>query len=381
MMTKSSQTGCQFRRCQIFFEYNTKRVPVTEIADGELYYLREKSSGNYMDVRDGRTSSWTTVQLFAFNGTVSQRWRITKAEEGYWNLEPQNAPDMRLDLKDASTADGAAIQIFTDNGTDAQKWRMQKNSDGTWKILNKLTGTQKCITNEKKSTASGEALKHITVSDSHGGQSWYLEKVADEGQPVHMRVEGGRHLGAVTSERIYYIREKISGNYLDVQNGGTDSGSVIQLFPFNGTKAQQWKVTACDDGYFKLQPQNAPAMCLDVKHANTAEGTVIQIFADNGTDAQRWKLQPKSDGSYQISEKFTSDKKGLTNEKKSSEAKTPVTSCTLAEDNPGQCWYFEPADEGTISDAPADGLVVSVRVRHSGQYIDVHNYGTVEGNR
>ena len=363
------------------FEYNTKRVPVTEITDGELYYLREKSSGNYMDVRDGRTSSWTTVQLFAFNGTVSQRWRITKAEEGYWNLEPQNAPDMRLDLKDASTADGAAIQIFTDNGTDAQKWRMQKNSDGTWKILNKLTGTQKCITNEKKSTASGEALKHITVSDSHGGQSWYLEKVADEGQPVHMRVEGGRHLGAVTSERIYYIREKISGNYLDVQNGGTDSGSVIQLFPFNGTKAQQWKVTACDDGYFKLQPQNAPAMCLDVKHANTAEGTVIQIFADNGTDAQRWKLQPKSDGSYQISEKFTSDKKGLTNEKKSSEAKTPVTSCTLAEDNPGQCWYFEPADEGTISDAPADGLVVSVRVRHSGQYIDVHNYGTVEGNR
>ena len=75
-------------------------------------------------------------------------------------------------------------------------------------------------------------------------------------------------------------------------------------------------MTACDDGYFKLQPQNAPAMCLDVKHANTAEGTVIQIFADNGTDAQRWKLQPKSDGSYQISEKFTSDKKGLTNEKK-----------------------------------------------------------------
>ena len=150
-----------------------------------------------------------------------------------------------------------------------RKWRMQKNSDGTWKILNKLTGTQKCIANEKKSTASGEALKNITASDSHGGQSWYLEKVADEGQPVHMRVEGGRHLGAVTSERIYYIREKISGNYLDVQNGGTDSGTVIQLFPFNGTKAQQWKVTACDDGYFKLQPQNAPAMCMDVKNANT----------------------------------------------------------------------------------------------------------------
>ena len=140
-------------------------------------------------------------------------------------------------------------------------------------------------------------------------------------------------------------------------------------------------MTACDDGYFKLQPQNAPAMCLDVKNANTADGTAIQLFTDNGTDAQRWKLQPKSDGSYQISEKFTSDKKGLTNEKKSSESKTSVTSCTLADDNPGQRWYFEPADEGTVSDAPADGLVVSVRVRHSGQYIDVHNYGTVEGNR
>ena len=94
-------------------------------------------------------------------------------------------PDESSTLPAEKKLSGHRLVIFTDNGTDAQKWRMQKNSDGTWKILNKLTGTQKCITNEKKSTASGEALKHITVSDSHGGQSWYLEKVADEGQPVH----------------------------------------------------------------------------------------------------------------------------------------------------------------------------------------------------
>ena len=41
-----------------------------------------------------------------------------------------------------------------------------------------------------------------------------------------MTADGGKHLGAVIPGRVYYIREKISGNYLDVRNSETANGTV-----------------------------------------------------------------------------------------------------------------------------------------------------------
>ena len=46
-----------------------------------------------------------------------------------------------------------------------------------------------------------------------------------------------------------------------------------------------------------------------------------------------------------------------------------------------QQWYFEPADLPKISDVPEGGKTYSIRVRHSGQYLDVQNFGTSEDTK
>ncbi len=48
-----------------------------------------------------------------------------------------------------------------------------------------------------------------------------------------------------------------------------------------------------------------------------------------------------------------------------------------------QKWYFEPVETAgeTNSDAPANGKTYYFRVRHSGQYLDIMNSGTIAGSR
>ena len=360
------------------FEYKNGRTVADHIEPGRLYYLREKSSGNYMDVEGAYTTAGTKVQMYPFNGSSAQRFRITEQEDGYLRLEPQNAPGTSLDLYGASGTDGTAIDIYTDNGTDAQRWMLKKNEDGSWKIHSKITGEQMAVSNENKSTVSGTPLKNISLSDEKNGQDWYLEKAEDEGQPVGMYAEAGKGIGTVTPGRVYYIREKSSGNYLDVYNGVMEPGAKVHVYPFNGNDAQRWKVLDCEDGYLRLMPEKAPGLSLDIYNASTTEGASVQIYTDNGTGAQRWRLQPLKGGSYQISSKITDNKKGLTDEKQGIADSVLIKNCTLAEENVGQEWYFEPADEGKISDSPVDGQVVSIRARHSGQYIDMMSSNTEE---
>ena len=58
-----------------------------------------------------------------------------------------------------------------------------------------------------------------------------------------------------------------------------------------------------------------------------------------------------------------------------------MQSYTRKEGNEHQDWYFEPADEGTVSAVPKAGGTYHIRVRHSGQYIDVKNASTAAGTQ
>lgn len=71
----------------------------------------------------------------------------------------------------------------------------------------------------------------------------------------------------------------------------------------------------------------------------------------------------------------------MTNGPKSTTSGQPVQSYTRKEENEHQDWYFEPADEGTVSAAPRSGGIYHIRVRHSGQYIDVKNASAAVGTQ
>lgn len=131
----------------------------------------------------------------------------------------------------------------------------------------------------------------------------------------------------------------------------------------------------------QFEPLCGSGYRLDLNNKSEAEGEKIQIYGNNNTDAQKWKLHPNADGSFQITSKATKDKKALTNGPKSTTSGQPVQSYTRKEENEHQDWYFEPADEGTVSAVPKAGGIYHIRVRHSGQYIDVKNASTAVGTQ
>lgn len=225
-----------------------------------------------------------------------------------------------------------------------------------------------------------DTKNHLTQAANSEGVR-YRFTYNDKGQPIRMTADGGKHLGAVIPGRVYYIREKVSGNYLDVKGGEANNAVTAQLYTFNGSAAQKWKLIDGKDGYMQFEPLCGSGYRLDLNNKSDAEGEKIQIYGNNNTDAQKWKLHPNADGSFQITSKATKDKKALTNGPKSTTSGQPVQSYTRKEGNEHQDWYFEPADEGTVSAVPKAGGTYHIRVRHSGQYIDVKNASTAAGTQ
>ena len=217
----------------------------------------------------------------------------------------------------------------------------------------------------------------------------YLFTYDGKGQPLSMRAEGGSHLDAVTPGRLYYVRDKNSGNYLSVANASTADKAGIVLNDFAGTDSQKWKVTDCGEGYVYLEPKHAEGKRLDLKDASKENYAAVQILTKADADAQKWKLIPRSDGSYQIASKVTEEKKGLSNAGSVKTAGHAVTHATLGETYFNQWWFFEPADEryaesdpeagGSASAAAGNEKIVALRVRYSGKYLTVKDGSAADG--
>lgn len=198
------------------------------------------------------------------------------------------------------------------------------------------------------------------------------------GNPIRTIAQGGRHHVAVTSGRKYYIREKVSGKYLGSQNAATAAGTAVEIREFSGNTAQKWLANDVGGGYFEFVPQNATGTALDIVNAADNDGVKVEIYTRNQSDAQKFKVKLMDDDSYQIIAKCANDRRCLTNAGNSTENGALITTWANNDTYDRQRWYFEPADEA-VSDTPADGNIYSIRVRHSGQYLNLQNGGTTAG--
>jgi hypothetical protein len=75
------------------------------------------------------------------------------------------------------------------------------------------------------------------------------------------------------------------GLCLDDRGALTTDYNPIQVYPCNGTSAQQWTVAA--NGTLQVLGK-----CLDVNGGDTANGTVVDLYDCNSTGAQTWAPQP-----------------------------------------------------------------------------------------
>ena len=256
-----------------------KFVPVEAVPDG-LYTVTSALDGNKaVDISGGSHNAvnGTNIQIWGKNNTSAQRWYIQRGSDGYYtvrNLQSGKA----IDVDAAKDTNWANIQAWGSNGTCAQKWRILKNGDN-YTFISACSG--KVLDLAGADTRSGINVQQFEANNS-GAQKWKLT-------PVEI-VQSGE----------YVIVSKLSNNkVVDIAGNDRSNGANIQIYDYNGTSAQLWKVTY--DGKtdtYTIYNSGVNKM-LDVAAAGRALMTNVQTWGGNGTCAQKWSIAKLGDA-YEI---------------------------------------------------------------------------------
>jgi Ricin-type beta-trefoil lectin domain-like len=91
---------------------------------------------------------------------------------------------------------------------------------------------------------------------------------------------------------IYQITVISSGKCLDIRNGDTGNGGILQQWDCNGYGQQKWELLpiAGQDGWYALRPQHASNKCLDVYGAQTGNGATVWQWDCHWGPNQQWKI-------------------------------------------------------------------------------------------
>ncbi len=113
-------------------------------------------------------------------------------------------------------------------------------------------------------------------------------------------------------EGVYYIQNKFSGLYLDVENGSSANGTNIRQWTYNGSQAQMFKFVSLGDGYYYiLTGASGYTGCVDVENGSSADGTNIIQWEYWGGEMQKYRVVQQPDGSYAILTKASGCQSGL----------------------------------------------------------------------
>lgn len=134
------------------------------------------------------------------------------------------------------------------------------------------------------------AFKSKLTGASTGGNRkatvWLYDINGTGAQDLIMRRDSS---GAYTFEFV------ASGLYLDVEGADFRSGTLVQAYSKNGTPAQQWDVQALSGGSVlassvTIKPFGHSNLSLDISGNSSATGSRVQIWSANGTRAQEFDL-------------------------------------------------------------------------------------------
>ena len=256
-------------------------MPVEEAEEG-LYTVKSALTDmRAIDISGGAVyaSNGTNVQLWNNNYTGAQRWDVKEVGDGYYmvtNLQSGKA----IDVLAGRTENGANVQVWNRNNSCAQKWKILKNSDGTYTFIS-------ACSNKVVDVAGGKTSNGVNIqiydANNTKAQKWDLKK-AD-----------------IVESSEYKIASALPGNkVLDITGNWSGNGANIQVYDFNGTNAQRWKITYDDKTDYYTITNPATGKSLDVAGAGWLDGANVQTWGYNGTCAQKWGILRISNDRYII---------------------------------------------------------------------------------
>lgn len=255
--------------------------------DGDGYYRLENVwSGKSLDSTDGTPIPGRQLQVWTTDlNNPNQKWVITSVTGGAYVF--RNVGTGLVVGRRGLVRDGRAIDGYLPNGMAAQQWHLEKVDDpvseNDFHARNWNNSVKDGIYEIEPIVAPGKRVDVQWGSKDAGARVWLYSANGSPAQKwrVSRDAQG------------YVILTNVgSGKVLDVYGGSKLFGTKITQQPANGTRAQKWLIAPDTDDYDRLiiQPALARLPVLDVEGGRNADGTPLQIYGYNGSKAQAFRF-------------------------------------------------------------------------------------------
>ena len=159
---------------------------------------------------------------------------------------------------------------------------------------------------------SDASVQQVAWSSSNTGvvtvNNGLLRAVAPGTAIITVRSEQGSKTDSMTvvvpefEDGTYYLKNKATKKYADIQGPSNDSGAIIHQWKMHGYASQQWNFELHTDGYYKIKSMHS-GLYLSVENNSSAQDAAIVQKAFNNGSGQLWKVELLSDGAYKLTPK------------------------------------------------------------------------------
>lgn len=236
-----------------------------------------------IEVRGGSTSDGAVIQLYRYNKTPAQSWRLEASGDGSYVIRNVKSGKV-LDVRDGRAYAGAEVRIWSANGSAAQRWVVEASGDGF--IFRSALDRNLVLDVANGSTANGTQVRLWTANGSAAQR--FL--VAAEDVKV---AKTDRTLADGT-----YVLRDPSGLALDVRNGSRASGTAAQSYAANGTVAQSFYVSYDARAGFYTVRSALSGLVLDADMGDVVPGAPVSLWGgpSYASRTQFWRIEQGEDG-------------------------------------------------------------------------------------
>ena len=150
-----------------------------EPVDGQIYYIKNKHSGLYLQVENDSAADGANVCQKKGTGSLGQKWIINENSDG--SIRLKSAVDMTggvaLDIPNGIADNLTNVQVWSSNGLTPQNFKLAASGDGSYAILTAASGYTRCLDVLNWSTEDGA---NVIQYDSFmaDNQLWYFEEAS-----------------------------------------------------------------------------------------------------------------------------------------------------------------------------------------------------------
>ncbi|MEK0215967.1 RICIN domain-containing protein [Bifidobacterium mongoliense] len=316
---------------------NVPGYPALTVPNGEYFINAMARDSSSIDIPGAGRDNGVRPQLYRANGSPAQRYRFTRQGNGSYSIINVNS-GKALDVAAGVANNGAVVRQWDANGTSAQQWYLRdlgagyyiQSALGNW-VLDLAGGSVADGTSVRLFAPNGTMAQRFLVSSTSAMPVDTTVEIASsinrnmamdmpgasrsDGTPVQLYPwnQTGAQLYKLhqVGNGVYSMIDVVSGKAIEVAGASTANGASIRQWTSNNTSAQHWAVL--NYGGSVALVNGASGKVVDMPGGNAVVGVHPQLYGLNGTGAQRWVISPRDSVRAQLDRQAAQHRSDLAN--------------------------------------------------------------------